>query len=253
MGKDYNTTRKADPYIVGKILEFLAPKPERIYLDIGCGTGNYLHALAQSGFHFHGLDPSIQMLEQAKKSNPTAVFFEGVAERLPFAHQCYDGAIGILTIHHWQDKLKGLIEVNRILKPTAKLVLFTFTPQQMMGYWLHHYFPKMIHKCTLIAPPLDEMESALRESGFSSTKAVKYFVRDDLQDHFLYSYKFQPEKYLLEEVRNGTSGFRVFCDADELTTGLNQLQNDIESGAIKNIIKQYENDLGDYLFIIAEK
>lgn len=253
IGKDYNTTRNADPYLVAKIVEYLDLKLGEVHLDIGCGTGNYLKALNQLGFTFHGVDPSQQMLQQAKHNNPTNTLIEAAAEQLPFPDLYYDAAIGILTIHHWQDKLQGLIEVNRVLKPNGKLLLFSFSPQQIMGYWLHHYFPAMIQQCSLTTLPEAQMELLLRQSGFKTIQSFKYYVREDLQDHFLYSYKFKPKKYLLEEVRNGTSGFRAMCNADELVKGLALLERDIQTGAIIQVMKNYENDFGDYLFLLAEK
>ena len=69
----------------------------------------------------------------------------------------------------------------------------------------------------------------------------------------MYSYKFQPEKYLDAEVRKGSSGFTNFCSKQELESGLKLLEDDITSGKIKEIIKSYENDKGDYLFYNAVK
>ena len=39
----------------------------------------------------------------------------------------------------------------------------------------------------------------------------------------------------------------------ELTQGLDQLREDIATDKIKQIIAQYESNIGDYLFVIAEK
>lgn len=41
IGINYNTTRKADRYLTEKLCEYLNPKLNGLYLDIGCGTGNY--------------------------------------------------------------------------------------------------------------------------------------------------------------------------------------------------------------------
>jgi hypothetical protein len=35
--------------------------------------------------------------------------------------------------------------------------------------------------------------------------------------------------------------------------GLSELRKDIDSGKIEEIIKSYENDLGDYLYVIGKK
>jgi ubiquinone/menaquinone biosynthesis C-methylase UbiE len=65
IGSEYNTTRKADPYIAEKIYNFLAPEEGKTYLDIGCGTGNYTVKLEEMGVDFIGVDPSEVMLERA--------------------------------------------------------------------------------------------------------------------------------------------------------------------------------------------
>jgi ubiquinone/menaquinone biosynthesis C-methylase UbiE len=253
IGQDYNLTRRADPYIAQRLYEFLMPVAGGNYLDIGCGTGNYLNALAAKGLTICGADPSAEMLAQAIRNNPSATFVTAGAEQLPYDTEHFDGIMAVLTIHHWQDMMAGLREINRVLKKSGRLVLFTFTPEQMRGYWLYHYFPIMIERCMLTTPPLAEMESRLRDCGFSHVASEPYFVRENLQDHFLYSFKHRPEKYLIQEVRKGSSGFRLLSDPAELAVGLVRLKQDIETGEIKKILTQYENDQGDYLFMIAHR
>ena len=253
IGHDYNLTRRADPYIAQRLYEFLKPEDGGHYLDIGCGTGNYLHALTAKGLTICGADPSAEMLSQAKRNNPSATFVEAGAEELPYDAESFDGIMAVLTIHHWPDMMAGLREINRVLKSSGRLVLFTFTPEQMRGYWLYHYFPIMIERCMLTTPPQGAMESRLRDCGFSHITVEPYFVKEDLQDHFLYSFKHRPEKYLIEEVRKGSSGFRLLSDPAELVSGLERLRMDIETDEIKKVTAQYENDQGDYLFMIAQR
>ena len=97
------------------------------------------------------------------------------------------------------------------------------------------------------------MERLLNDSGFKLLRIEKYFVSEDLQDHFLYSNKHRPEMYLYAEIRNNISSFTIHADPEELKTGLSSLEEDITSGDIQSVISDYENALGDYLFLIAEK
>jgi hypothetical protein len=46
--------------------------------------------------------------------------------------------IGSLTIHHWTDLKSGFSKLNKVLKPNGRIVIFTSTPKQMIGYWLNH-------------------------------------------------------------------------------------------------------------------
>ncbi len=254
IGIGYNDNRVADPYIAKRIMEQLQPTADGFYLDIGCGTANYTHHIAQKGFTFHGVDPSDIMLDIAKTKDIGGTFTKATAEQIPFDDSFFDGAIAMLTLHHWKNKQQGLNELYRVLKPNSKLVFFSFTAEQMEGYWLKHYFPEMIKRSgALIIPDEKTMFAMLTEAGFKNINTEKYFVQPDLQDHFLYSYKFQPEQYLNAEVRKGSSGFTNCCTPEELKKGLKLLEADITSGNINNIIRSYDNDNGDYLFYNAIK
>ncbi len=253
IGDSYNTTRKADPYITERLYYLLSPTPDGKYLDIGCGTGNYLKALEDKGLHMIGVDPSEKMLTEARISSPNAEFVTGKAEELPINDNQYDGAVGTFTLHHWTDIQAGLNELYRVLKPSSKLIFLSFTPEQMDQYWLIHYFPDMIKKSGRTLPELKGMQTMLLNAGFKNIQTEKYFVDEKLIDHFLFSNKYRPEQYLDAKVRQGISSFRLFVTDIELNDGLVRLEQDIASGAILDIIKKYESDLGDYIFYIAEK
>ena len=69
IGKGYNTTRKADPYLSSRLFHLLSPVKGETYLDIGCGTGNYTIALNEMGVDFIAIDPSEEMLKIARSKN----------------------------------------------------------------------------------------------------------------------------------------------------------------------------------------
>jgi ubiquinone/menaquinone biosynthesis C-methylase UbiE len=145
----------------------------------------------------------------------------------------------------------GLAGVARVLKPGARLVVFSFTPEQMRGYWLYRYFPDMIQRCMAGIPTLADMNAMLTPAGFRNVETEPYFIRPGLADHFLYSHKRRPAEYLKEAVRHNISAFRLHCPLAELDAGLSRLSADIQSGEIDAIIASYENELGDYIFISA--
>lgn len=253
IGLGYNTTRRADPYITGRMLANLEPAPNGIYLDLGCGTGNYLEAFNKAGYQFYGADPSDIMLHTAKEKCPNAVIVKATAEKLPFEDNSFNGATVMFTMHHWNDQQQGLNELYRVLKPGSRAIFLSFTAEQMDGYWLAHYFPKMIKRSGEIVPTQQEMVSMCTTAGFSLVNTEKYFVLEGLEDHFLYSNKYNPLAYLDPAIRQGISSFAAFCTPGELETGLKYMEHDIATGAVDNVINRYENDLGDYLFYIAEK
>ena len=253
IGIDYNLTRQADNYLTERLYALLNPDKSGIYLDIGCGTGNYTIELQKRGLNFMGIDPSTEMLLKAKEKNDNINWRIGTAEKTDLENESIDGIIAILTIHHWSDLNQGFAELNRVLKNSGRIVIFTSTPTQMKGYWLNHYFPKMVNDSIIQMPPFEKVKSAMDRTGFELVNTEKYFVRPDLQDYFLYCGKERPELYLKEEVRKGISSFSALANQQEVEIGLMELRKDIDTGKIKDVMQSFQNNEGDYLFITGQK
>ena len=253
IGIGYNLTRKADPYLAERLYHHLSPIPNALYLDIGCGTGNYTSALNEKGVSFVGVDPSTTMLDKAKMKNQNIQWFKGTSDNIPFEDEVFEGAIAFLTIHHWDRLTNGFQEINRVLKSAKNLVIFTSLPEQTGQYWLAYYFPEMINKSSKKLPAMHAIEKAMIDAGFSITYTEAYSVKENLEDLFLYSGKFNPEIYFDEQVRNGISSFSDIAQQDEIEQGLSKLRKDIDSGEFEHIMNSYLNDQGDYLYIIANK
>ncbi len=253
IGNDYNRTRKPDPYLTKKLLEHLAPADNGLYLDIGCGTGNYTDQLQKRGYQFIGIDPSEKMLKEARLKNSDVQWVLGAAENTGLSNSSVDGIIGSLTIHHWTDLNAGFLELNRVLKPNGNIVIFTSTPKQMKGYWLNHYFPKMLEDSIAQMPSLESVKSAMTDNGFEIVKAEPYNIQANLEDKFLYCGKQNPEMYFNEQIRHGISSFSSLANRDEVEQGLLKLRHDIDSGKIQEVMKSHQNDLGDYLYVIGRK
>lgn len=252
IGTGYNSTRQADPYLADRLLYHLQPKKDRLYLDIGCGTGNYTIILANKGFNFVGVEPSEKMLNEAKSRHQDINWLEGSAEKIPAEDKTFDGIIGTLTIHHWTDLKKAFTEITRVLSDSGRLVLFTSTPEQMKGYWLNHYFPKMLRSSIVQMPLLADIQEAIAQTELEITDIEKYFIKDDLQDCFLYVGKNYPNLYFNETIRHGISSFSSLANIEEVKQGLSKLRNDIDNQVFDKIRDQYVNELGDYLFITIE-
>ncbi|MEL6484031.1 MAG: class I SAM-dependent methyltransferase [Bacteroidota bacterium] len=253
IGIHYDQTRKADPYITSRLRFHLQPNLEGLYLDIGCGTGNYTHELQKDGFRFIGIDPSLEMLEKARMRNSQIDWRKGSAENTGLTSNYVDGVVASLTLHHWSNLYKGFAELQRVLKSNGTLVIFTATPKQMKGYWLNRYFPEMLQDAMRQMPSMESIEEGLAQSGFEIIGTETYFIQPDLQDKFLYCGKQNPELYFDPSIRNGISSFADLARQKEVEEGLSQLKRDIDSGAIHEVIQSYENNDGDYLLIIGKK
>ena len=253
IGKDYNKTRKADPYLAGRLFHFLNPTKNDLYLDIGCGTGNYTNELNKMGAKFIGVDPSEEMLSKARKNNTFINWVKGEAEDLPLETGSVAGVVASLTVHHWNSLNAGFKELNRVLLPHGNVVIFTSTPAQMKDYWLNFYFPTIMEKSIRQMPSFEMLEENIIKNGFNTVGTEKYYIQDDLQDMFLYSGKHRPALYFNENIRQGISSFSSLANKEEVESGLKILKDDFVSGKIDEVINDYDNDKGDYLFIVAKK
>ncbi|QKQ75822.1 class I SAM-dependent methyltransferase [Nostoc sp. TCL240-02] len=251
IGKSYDLTRRADPEIAARLAVHLQVTSDYSYLDVGCGTGNYTLALAKSGV-WHGVDQSKKMIDIARNKSNIVAWQVAEAEALPYADNTFSGVLCTLAIHHFVALTPAFGEINRVLA-AGRFVLFTATPEQMNKYWLVEYFPEAIHKSAEKMPSLEKIRYALNEADFNSVNIEPYFISKNLQDLFLYSGKYRPEIYLDENIRSGISTFALLASPEEITIGCQRLVADINTGRITDIINKYENNHGDYLFVIAEK
>ena len=98
------------------LIERFIPKKSEI-LEIGCGTGKYTEILKKDALRICGIDISANMIDLAKKRNPGVRFSIGDCETLAeFKNEEFDVVAGINTFSYYQDKLKALSSINRVLR-----------------------------------------------------------------------------------------------------------------------------------------
>jgi ubiquinone/menaquinone biosynthesis C-methylase UbiE len=253
IGIGYDETRKADPYITSRIIYNLRIVEGGLYLDVACGTGNYAIEMAsRSKASFFGIDESEHMLQIAREKSQAIQWSLGDASSMPYEDNIFSGATCIFGVHHFRDLDVALNEVFRVLS-RGRLVIFTSDKEQMEGYWLNEYFPEMMRTSIIKMPSIEEVSTALKTAGFRNIITELYKVKPDLQDCFLYCGKHKPQMYFDPVIRKGSSGFARFSNKDEVERGLERMSRDIANGKIDEVIESYENDKGDYAFIVAEK
>ena len=99
---------------------------DQAVLDLGTGTGALALAIAERGNRVVGLDPSPEMLEQAKhraEARGLALEFQQRgAEATGMPDAAFD-AVSAATCWHWFDRPRAAEECARVLKPGGLLLI----------------------------------------------------------------------------------------------------------------------------------
>jgi len=151
-----------------KAIKALGIDPHDLVLDVGCGHGRGLGALAARApkGQVVGIDPSRLMIEIAAKRNRRQVKANRVrvvvaaVEALPFPEGAFDKALCVHVVYFWPDLNAALAEIARVLKPGGRLALLFRTNADAAAV---NAFPADVYRF----PSVGEMVTALSTAGFT--------------------------------------------------------------------------------------
>lgn len=212
LGVDYRNVRRPDPRLATLIEEALG-EAETV-LNVGAGTGSYEPADRQ----VVAIEPSEVMLAQHSGSRRV----QGEAECLPFPDARFDAAMAILTVHHWQDLMRGLMELKRV---AGRQVIFTWDPDHDRRLWIAtEYVP------AIIAMEAGRFATVSRIVETLDAHTVRRFeMPHDFTDGFQATFWRRPEAYLDPRIRAASSTF-ASLPSELVEPGIAQLRRDLKSG-----------------------
>jgi SAM-dependent methyltransferase len=113
-----------------RFLDWLSPRPNLRWIDIGCGNGAFTELIAErcAPAEIHGIDPSPAQLSFAR-TRPAlhAVHFhDGNAMALPFPDNRFDVAIMALVIFFVPDPVQGVAEMTRVVAPGGTVASYAW-------------------------------------------------------------------------------------------------------------------------------
>ena len=99
-------------------------------LDVATGTGDLAVALRAAGADVVGCDFSEEMLERARRKEPSARFEWADALALPYAGDSFDAATVGFGARNFSDLGRGLGEMARVVRPGGRVVVLEITTPQ---------------------------------------------------------------------------------------------------------------------------
>jgi len=138
----------------------VAPTPDDVVLDAGCGDGFYLGTLAKEiGFQAHGLDISIPAVDAAAKRYPSRQWIVANADRfVPYADKSFSLVMSITA-------RMNSAEFRRVLGPAGALVVGIFVGEEVAAF---------DHKVvTDYRWPVDEFSDRLARTGFKEVERLQ--------------------------------------------------------------------------------
>jgi len=99
-------------------------------LDVATGTGDLAVALRAAGAEVVGCDFSEEMLERARRKEPSARFEWADALALPYDDDAFDAATVGFGARNFSDLGRGLAEMARVVRPGGRVVVLEITTPQ---------------------------------------------------------------------------------------------------------------------------
>jgi ubiquinone/menaquinone biosynthesis C-methylase UbiE len=147
------------------IRRHLHPSPETTLLDIGAGTGQFSAAFSEwFGLRVVAVEPSASMRAQIP-STETIEVLAGDALDLPLPDHSADAAWLSLVIHHIPDLCAAALEIRRVLRPGAPVLIRQGFPGRVERIENVRWFPETARLVDTY-PSVEDTCAAFATAGF---------------------------------------------------------------------------------------
>jgi len=184
LAPDYKRHRQVHPEVLNTLVKISQLKTKSRVLEVGCGTGNYINTLHKATHATcWGIDPSVQMLKQAKEQSPQVTFEQSQAETLPYEDGFFDFVFSVDVIHHLNDVVSYLSEVFRILRAGGLICTVTDSEDIIRNRRpLAFYFPETITVDLHRYPSILVLRKRMENTGFRNIQQTQVGFTYELTD-----------------------------------------------------------------------
>ncbi|HET6921188.1 MAG TPA: class I SAM-dependent methyltransferase [Jiangellaceae bacterium] len=151
------------------LAEFVPCRSDARTVDVGSGTGLWSVAFATwFDARIVGVEPSAGMRSQAaaKRSHPSVAYVAGRGDAIPLAGDRCSAAWLSTVVHHFRDLEAAALELRRVLRPDAPVLIREgFTGRTDGIPWLR-YFPEALAITEQLWPTVDDVVASFAPAGF---------------------------------------------------------------------------------------
>jgi len=220
VAREYAHHRQVHPEVLKNLIRTGELNTASQVLDVGCGTGNYIIALEKAiGCSCWGVDPSKQMLTEAKVRNPNVHISIGRAEQLPYPAGFFDLVFSVDVIHHVSGRPAYSREAYRVLKKGGKVCTVTDSEEIIRRRQpLSVYFPETVEIELQRYPRILDLWTMMVKAGFTrlqETIVESPYALTDIQSY-----------------RDKVFSSLHLISAESFEQGIRRMEQDLRAGPI---------------------
>jgi SAM-dependent methyltransferase len=169
---------RLQPYL-SFIQPLLTIYPDGKAIDLGCGRGEWLELLLESGFSGHGVDLDDQMLETCRELGLSVTTEDAISALKALPAESVSVVSGFHIAEHLQhqDLQILVLESFRVLRPAGLLILETPNPENLIvSTSSFHLDPSHVRPI-----PIALLSFIMEHSQFDRIKVVRLQESPDLQ------------------------------------------------------------------------
>ena len=215
--------------VLAEKVGFAKPQPQELVLDVACGPGAFVLALAPCVSFATGIDLTPEMLRQARqfqaeKQIVNAAFACADADHLPFPDASFDLVSCQHAFHHITKPEAVLMEMLRVTKPQGRLlILDPLAPESDAKFELFNHIERLRDPSHTFSLRLTSFLSMFEEHGLEVLRQ-SLRRRQRSFDQWMLRAGLEPaqkryaetRKQLEESMPGDKAGFSARADGDDI-------------------------------------
>ncbi len=176
----------SDEQALRMIVAAARPQPDDTVLDLACGGGLIVCALAPHVRHATGIDLTPAMLERARalaaeKGVVNVTWREGDIRALPWPDAAFGIVVTRFSLHHLTDPLGAVREMARVCRPGGRVVvidMYASEDQEKAAAW--NRLEMLRDPSHVRSLSLTELKALFPAAGLPAPEATFYALRSDV-------------------------------------------------------------------------